>query len=165
METRVAHVAPAGDMAKRHDFPGLAAVARVESQRGTDKPVVRTFLLSKPYEPERLLDIVRFVRLVDVVLNLPDTLFQLSQRVGGALRLALAIRQFLFRQPGQVFSLVQSLPVAFENGRRVAEGVLGPLVIFELARPVPQGDIVARFQPQPAEDLLLLFASLFDPLP
>ncbi len=59
METRVAHVAPAGDMAKRHDFPGLAAVARVESQRGTDKPVVRTFLLSKPYEPERLLDIVR----------------------------------------------------------------------------------------------------------
>ena len=59
VETRVAHVAPADDMAKRHDFPGLAAVARIESRRGSDKPVVRTFLLSKPYAPERLLDIVR----------------------------------------------------------------------------------------------------------
>lgn len=59
METRVAHVAPAGDIAKRHNFPGLAAVARVESRRGTDKAVVRTFLLSRLYPPQRLLDIVR----------------------------------------------------------------------------------------------------------
>ena len=58
-ETRVAVVAPAPDMAEAHDFPGLGAVARVESRRGGDAPVVRTFLLSKRFEPEQLLDIVR----------------------------------------------------------------------------------------------------------
>lgn len=58
-ETRIALVAPAPDMAEAHDFPGLRAVARIESQRGDDAPVVRTFLLSKRFEPEQLLDIVR----------------------------------------------------------------------------------------------------------
>ncbi len=58
-ETRTGFVAPAPDMAERHDFPGLAAVACVESRRGTDQPVRRTFLLSKRFAPERLLDIVR----------------------------------------------------------------------------------------------------------
>ncbi len=58
-ETRTALVAPAPDMAESHDFPGLHAVARVESRRGADAPVVRTFLLSRRLAPEQLLDIVR----------------------------------------------------------------------------------------------------------
>lgn len=58
-ETRMAIVVPAADMAKTRGFPGLAAVARVESRRGTDDPVVRIFLLSKRFDPDRLLAIVR----------------------------------------------------------------------------------------------------------
>ena len=58
-ETRIGFVAPAPGMAQSHDFPGLAAVACVESRRGTDQPVRRTFLLSKRFTPERMLDIVR----------------------------------------------------------------------------------------------------------
>ncbi len=58
-ETRIGFVAPAPGMAESHDFPGLAAVACVESRRGTDQPVRRAFLLSKRFTPERLLDIVR----------------------------------------------------------------------------------------------------------
>jgi predicted transposase YbfD/YdcC len=58
-EIRTAIVVPAAHMAVVHDFPGLAAVARVESRRGTDEPVARTFLLSKRFPAARLLDIVR----------------------------------------------------------------------------------------------------------
>ncbi len=56
-ETRTAVVVPAAHMAVTHDFPQLAAVARVESRRGADPPVVRTFLLSRRYKPETLLRI------------------------------------------------------------------------------------------------------------
>lgn len=58
-EARTAIVAPAAHIAVAHDFPGLAAVARVNSRRGSGKPVVRTFLLSKCFPPEVLLRIVR----------------------------------------------------------------------------------------------------------
>lgn len=58
-EVRTATVAPAVHMAVNHDFPGLKAVARVESRRGADDPVIRTFLLSRRFEPEELLRIVR----------------------------------------------------------------------------------------------------------
>lgn len=58
-ETRTAVVVPAAHMAVAHDFPGLAAVARVEGRRDTEAPVVRTFLLSKRFPPEVLLRIVR----------------------------------------------------------------------------------------------------------
>jgi predicted transposase YbfD/YdcC len=58
-EIRMAVVVPAAHMAVTHDFPGLAAVARIESRRGTDAPVTRTFLLSKRFPAEKLLEIVR----------------------------------------------------------------------------------------------------------
>jgi predicted transposase YbfD/YdcC len=58
-EVRTAIVVPAAEMAVNHTFPGLAAVARVESQRGDEEPLVRIFLLSKRFAPERLLHIVR----------------------------------------------------------------------------------------------------------
>ena len=40
-EKRKALVAPVKDMAQKHDFPGLKAVARITSKRGTDKTVER----------------------------------------------------------------------------------------------------------------------------
>jgi predicted transposase YbfD/YdcC len=59
IEARVALVVPAKDM----DFPGLAAVARVETHRktnGVPEPIiVRYFLLSKSFPPERVLVIAR----------------------------------------------------------------------------------------------------------
>jgi predicted transposase YbfD/YdcC len=58
-EVRMAIVAPAAHMAVIHEFPGLAAVARLESRRGTDAPVTRVFLLSKRFSAEKLLAIVR----------------------------------------------------------------------------------------------------------
>jgi len=58
-EIRTALVVPAAHMARIHAFAGLAAVARVESRRGTDEPVTRTFLLSKRFPAEKLLEIVR----------------------------------------------------------------------------------------------------------
>ena len=58
-ETRTAIVAPAGDMAEKHNFPGLKAVARVTSKRGRDKTVQRYFLLTQRYTPVELLRIVR----------------------------------------------------------------------------------------------------------
>jgi len=58
-EIRTAIVVPAAHMAVIHDFPGLAAVARVDSQRGTDELVTRIFLLSKRFPAEKLLTIVR----------------------------------------------------------------------------------------------------------
>lgn len=58
-ETRSAIVATVGDMAEKHDFPGLKAVARITSKRGSDKTVQRYFLLSQHYKPAELLRIVR----------------------------------------------------------------------------------------------------------
>ena len=58
-ETRVAVVAAAADMAERHGFPGLQAVAQIKSKRGRDKTVERYFLLSRHYRPPEVLRIVR----------------------------------------------------------------------------------------------------------
>jgi len=58
-ETRTAIVAPVRDMAETHNFPGLKAVARITSKRGSDKTVQRYFLMSQRYTPEELLRIVR----------------------------------------------------------------------------------------------------------
>ena len=56
-EQRVA--LPVQDMAKKHDFPGLKAVARITSKRGHDKPVERHFLMSRTYSRKEVLRIVR----------------------------------------------------------------------------------------------------------
>jgi predicted transposase YbfD/YdcC len=62
-ERRHAVVVRAAGLARKHDFPGIAAVARVELQRrvaGRDEePIVRYFLLSKPFSPARVLAITR----------------------------------------------------------------------------------------------------------
>lgn len=58
-ERRSAIVAPVKDMAQKHDFPGLKAVARITSKRGKDKTVQRYFLMSQPYTPQEVLRIVR----------------------------------------------------------------------------------------------------------
>ena len=58
-ERRKALVAPVKDMAQKHDFPGLKAVARITSKRGKDKPVDRYFLMTQAYSPKNVLDIVR----------------------------------------------------------------------------------------------------------
>jgi predicted transposase YbfD/YdcC len=57
-ETRTAIVAAVADMAEKHDFPGLKAVARITSKRG-DKTIPRYFLLTQCYKPAELLHIVR----------------------------------------------------------------------------------------------------------
>jgi predicted transposase YbfD/YdcC len=57
-ETRVAVVAPAGDMAERHGFPGLRAVAQIKSKRNRDN-TERYFLLSRHYRPPEVLRIIR----------------------------------------------------------------------------------------------------------
>jgi predicted transposase YbfD/YdcC len=58
-ERRTAIVAPVKDMAEKHDFPGLQAVARITSKRARDKTVQRYFLLTQCYTPAQLLRIVR----------------------------------------------------------------------------------------------------------
>jgi predicted transposase YbfD/YdcC len=58
-ETRTAMVAATKDMAKRHDFPGLKAVARIRSCRDREKTVERYFLLTRSFKPDKLLSIVR----------------------------------------------------------------------------------------------------------
>src|SRR5258705_295278 len=62
-ERRHAVVVHAKALARKHGFPGIAAVARVELQRrvaGSDEPpIVRYFLLSKRCSPARLLAITR----------------------------------------------------------------------------------------------------------
>lgn len=58
-EQRRAVVAPVKDMAQKHDFPGLKAVARITSKRGKDKTVERYFLMSQTYSPKEVLRIVR----------------------------------------------------------------------------------------------------------
>jgi predicted transposase YbfD/YdcC len=62
-ERRQAVVVRATALARKYDFPGLKALARVELHRrvGTidDLPLVRYFLLSKPWSPARVLAITR----------------------------------------------------------------------------------------------------------
>ena len=45
--------------AAQQRFPGLKAVARITSERGTDAPVERYFLMSKRYARDTVLRIVR----------------------------------------------------------------------------------------------------------
>lgn len=58
-ETRVAVVAAADAIAKRHSFANLQAVAQITSKRGGDGAVQRYFVLSRHYRPAELLRIVR----------------------------------------------------------------------------------------------------------
>src|SRR3954467_4380840 len=58
-ERRTAVVAPVRDMAQKHDFPGIRAVARITSKRGKDKTIERFFLMSQAYSPKEVLRIVR----------------------------------------------------------------------------------------------------------
>jgi predicted transposase YbfD/YdcC len=58
-ERRTALVASAADMAAKHDFPGLKAVARIRSKRGKDRIVERYFLLTRRYSRNEVLRIVR----------------------------------------------------------------------------------------------------------
>ena len=58
-ETRTAIVTPVKDMAEKHNFPGLKAVARITSKRGSDTAVQRYFLLTQRPTPAQLLRIVR----------------------------------------------------------------------------------------------------------
>jgi predicted transposase YbfD/YdcC len=58
-EIRTAIVTPVREMAEKHNFPGLKAVARITSKRGRDKTVQRYFLLTQRYTPAELLRIVR----------------------------------------------------------------------------------------------------------
>jgi predicted transposase YbfD/YdcC len=58
-ERRTALVAPVKDMAQKHDFPGIKAVARITSKRGKDKTIERFFLMSQTYSPKDVLRIVR----------------------------------------------------------------------------------------------------------
>jgi predicted transposase YbfD/YdcC len=62
-ERRQAVVVRAAALARKHNFPGIAALARIELQRqigdAGDPPLVRYFLLSKPWSPTRVLAITR----------------------------------------------------------------------------------------------------------
>lgn len=58
-EQRKALVAPVKDMAQKHDFPGLKAVAKITSKRGKGKAVERYFLMSRNYNRQQVLRIVR----------------------------------------------------------------------------------------------------------
>ncbi len=61
VEERRASVVSAAALARKHGFPGIKAVGRVELRRRAgntqDPPVVRYFLLSKAFSPKRLLTI------------------------------------------------------------------------------------------------------------
>jgi predicted transposase YbfD/YdcC len=58
-ERRSALVAPVNDMAQQHNFPGLKAVAKITSKRGSDETVERYFLMSQAYSRAEVLRIVR----------------------------------------------------------------------------------------------------------
>lgn len=62
-EQRQAMVVPARGLARKHDFPQIAAVARIELRRciagKDDAPIIRYFLLSKRFSPARILAITR----------------------------------------------------------------------------------------------------------
>jgi predicted transposase YbfD/YdcC len=62
-EERRATVARATSLAKKHGFPGLKAIGRVELRRrvgnAEEPPIIRYFLLSRAFSPARLLAITR----------------------------------------------------------------------------------------------------------
>lgn len=62
-ERRQAVVVRTAILARKHNFPGIAALARIELQRHTgdagEAPMVRYFLLSKPWSSARVLAITR----------------------------------------------------------------------------------------------------------
>jgi predicted transposase YbfD/YdcC len=62
-ERRKVIVVRAAGLARKHNFPGIAALARIELHRRTadtdDPPLVRYFLLSKVWSPTRVLAITR----------------------------------------------------------------------------------------------------------
>src|SRR5437764_5695622 len=62
-ERRQAVVVPAAGLARKHDFPGIKALARIELQRrvgdAEEPPIVRYFLLSRRWSPARVLAITR----------------------------------------------------------------------------------------------------------
>lgn len=63
-ETRRAIVVAAADLGRKHGFSGVAAVGRIELVRRTGRrkdkgPLVRYFLLSRPWSPADLLAVVR----------------------------------------------------------------------------------------------------------
>ena len=62
-ERRQAIVVPAPELARKHSFPGIAALARVELHRrtskGNDPPLVRYFVLSKICSAARVLFVTR----------------------------------------------------------------------------------------------------------
>jgi predicted transposase YbfD/YdcC len=58
-EKRTARVVLVKGMAEKHDFPGLKAVARITSKRGTDETIERYFLMSQRYSRQQVLRIVR----------------------------------------------------------------------------------------------------------
>ena len=58
-ETRAAVIVAAPELAEKHNFRNLAAVARIVSRRHKDDQVERYFICSKLYSPEELLKIVR----------------------------------------------------------------------------------------------------------
>jgi predicted transposase YbfD/YdcC len=62
-ERRKIVVARAARLARRHDFPGLRAVAQLTAYRQVNgqqtEVVMRTFLLSRPFSAKRLLNVVR----------------------------------------------------------------------------------------------------------
>ena len=58
-EKRRACVVSVEEMAEKHDFPGLRAVARITSKRGADKTIERYFLMSQCYSHHEVLRIVR----------------------------------------------------------------------------------------------------------
>jgi predicted transposase YbfD/YdcC len=58
-EKRSVLVVPVKEMERKHNFPGLKAVARISSKRGKDKTVERYFLMSQNYSRTQVLRIVR----------------------------------------------------------------------------------------------------------
>jgi predicted transposase YbfD/YdcC len=70
-ERRSARVVPVKDMAEKHDFPGLAAVACITSKRGSDKTVERYFLMSRCFSRTEALRIVREHWTIENVLHWP----------------------------------------------------------------------------------------------
>lgn len=70
-EKRSALVVPVKDMAQKHDFPGLKAVARIRSKRGKDKTLDRYFLMSQNYSRNEALRIVRIHWTIENSLHWP----------------------------------------------------------------------------------------------
>jgi len=59
IDTRKAIVVAVPDMAEKHNFQGLKAVALITSDRGDAKPFDRYFLMSQHYTPQKALEVTR----------------------------------------------------------------------------------------------------------